>query len=114
MLYYKHKDTGSIQENHSGGKKMTAWEEAFGLTKEAREKLTHYYVLHYGNGEADKDGFVPTKPMASGYFGNHHSEAVKLHNMAYGRNLRRFGVCYITTSKETASKWENDDKTLVI
>jgi hypothetical protein len=99
---------------------MTAWKETFGLTKKEQEKLTHYYVLHYGDGEAEEDGFVPMKPMASGYFGNHHSEAVRLHNTAYGRNLRRYAVCYITTSRETANRWLEDKldiskiKTLVI
>jgi hypothetical protein len=74
--------------------KATEWQEAFGLTKEERARLTHYYVLHYGT---DDTGDMVR--MVSGYFGDHHSEAVRLHNMAYG-SRPRYNVCYITTSKE--------------
>jgi hypothetical protein len=115
MLYYRYEDTVSIQNDYSGGMKMTAWKETFGLSKEEQSSLNHYYVLHYG--WTNNEGMVR---MVSGYFGKNHTDAISLHNKIHNYHLRTYGVCYITTSKKTVDKWINDTleiskiKTLVI
>jgi hypothetical protein len=73
-----------------------------------RDGLTRYYVLHYGDGEWDKVLGWDMIRKVSCYFGSHYSEAVRLHNKVYGRNLRRYGAGYVTTNRETADKWVND------
>jgi hypothetical protein len=85
--------------------KITVWEENFGFSKERLEKLAKFYVLYYKTSEAREiEGDYNLDRAVASYRGETYRDAVRTHN----NNHRRDPAGYVTTSKETADKWLND------